>query len=321
MQTEGPSKPEILLKLGVPPEGVEYPFAGALYLEGVGGPPLSSFWNELSPDLVARQRDEFFLAGTTALAVAQLPRDIPHRNDWRLSFDVAYLFQTKPLVQAIQAINLFCTARCYSDAFSVIRTLHSRTQQLVLFSLGPHLFDEWLRNPGHEKFLDGHIRGELSNQGIYVFSHLYDQLSEVVHGQLQALSETGYFEKGLFPEIPAVANMVFVAAKFLLGVIGWVGVSAVLVDQDGVAQKPPGIEALTAIYSTMFSNVLRPARFDHLWTMLAEERHWEKAGKDKTIIAKWFQFEEYQRQLRLFHRPGQPKSLGKRYRSTLGGSA
>lgn len=320
MDAEPPNKRQILLGLGVPPEAVEYPLSGALYLEGVGGPSLASFWNEVSPGLVARQRDEFFLAGTTALAVAMLPRDVPHRNEWRLAFDVAYLFQTKPVVQAIKAVDLLCGARCYSDAFSVIRTLHSRTQQLVLFSLGPHLFDEWLRHPRHEKFLDGHIRDELSNHGIHVFSYLYDQFSEIVHGQFHALSEAGYFEVGLFPEIPAVANMVFVAAKFLFGVIGWTGMCAVLVDQDGVAQRPTQVDALAAIYAAMFRSTLLPARFDHLWTMVAEERHWERAGKDKTIIAKWFLFEEYQRQLQLFHRRVQPKSLGKKYRGDLGAS-
>lgn len=315
METGDPNKLQVLLGLGVPIAAIEIPVSGALYLESVGGPPLSSYWNKVDPEIISRQRDEFFLVGTTTLAVARCITTLPHQNEWRFSFDIAYLFQIKPLIQAIKSIDILCGARCYSDALSVIRALQSRAQQLVLFSLGPHLFKEWAQNPRHEKFLDGHIRDELSNHGIHVFSYLYDQLSELIHGHLQALSEAGYFEKGCFPEILPVANMVFVSAKFLMGVIGWAGVCALLLDQDGSKEGPTKLKALSAIYSAMLKDILHPGRLDHLWTMIAEDRHWEKAGKETFIVAKLFQFEEYQRQLGLFHRRSQPKFLGKRYRS------
>lgn len=311
MTSEILDKSEVLVALGVPVDAVKYPLAAAHHLEAMGGPSLSSYWNATPQPSLACARDKFLLAGVMALSVHRLLAAVDYSHEWRLQFDVVYMSQSKSLAQSIKTIDLLCEAHCYADALSVIRTLHSRTQQLVLFSLCPCLYEEWLRNPRHEKFLDGHMRSELANHGIYVFPHLYDQASEVIHGHISALSEGGYFESGLFPEIPSMANTVYVIAKSLAGVIGWTGLSATIADLKNQNQDS-SITAIARIYTSMLKDVLDPRDICSIWSLLGQDRHWEKTGKNKRT-ARWFDFIEYQRQLQLFHRQVQPKRLSKKY--------
>lgn len=310
----------MLLHLGVPTSAVHHPLAGALWLDECGGPSSASFWKSTDPSLVERQRDEFFLAGTLALAGAKLLRAVPHRNDWRLQFDVAYLCETKSLGQSIKSVDLLCSGKCYADALSVIRALHSRAARLVLFSLGPHLFDEWLHDSENKKFRDANTRHELSNHDVYVFPHFYHWFSDMVHGRLEALEEVGHFEAGLFPEIPAIENMVFVAAKLLLGIMGWTALSAAVVDQDGAPTAVADVIDIRNIYAAQFRDAaLDAARFDHLWTTIPQERHAERALRDGMIDVKWFDFEDYQRRLGLFHRQEHPLQLSTNYADTTVG--
>jgi hypothetical protein len=307
---------QALLEIGVPTDVIVLPLTGGLYLEAMGGPPRCSYWNSTKDSpILEKQRDEYYLAGTSALMVAHLMTKVPNQEEWRLKFDVVYLFQVKLLAQTIRAIDLLCSAHCYGDALTLVRSLHSRAYQVILFSLSPELFDEWLRSPRHEKFLDGHMRAELGNLNIHIFPHLYEQFSEVIHGQFQGLADAGYFEQGLFPKVLPIANMAYVSAKFLMGVIGWAGVCALLQDRGSLA-LPEELNNLQKLYAFLVKGILIPNRFEHLWTMMAEERHWEKVSKTEVSIGKWFDFDEYKRQLDLFHRRSQPKKLGKKYRST-----
>jgi hypothetical protein len=127
---------------------------------------------------------------------------------WQLEFDVAYLWFTKSSAQAGASIQLLTNAACYADAFVVLRSLHGRVNLLVLMSLGTHLFDEWLKSPKAPRFLDGNIRKELVNHGIYTFPHFYEHASEIAHGQFAGVSEAGYMEHGLFSRTPAIENRI-----------------------------------------------------------------------------------------------------------------
>jgi hypothetical protein len=302
-----------LIALGVPEAAAPLLLAGGVFFENAGGVPWSDYDSFDEDNPLAKQRSEFFFTGLASFAVAHLLKKYEHKNDWRLKCDVTFLFHLKPLAQSMAAIDSLCRARCYADAIVVARALHSRVHQLALFALGPHLFDEWLKYPKHEKFLDGHMRSELANHGIHIYPHLYDQFSEVIHGQFQALQESGLFEQGLFPRVSAVENAAYVAAKFMLGVAGWVGLAAFRLDMNGTAPSDE-IGAAGALFDWLRATVLVPSRMDHLWTMIAEERHWEKVSKKTTAVAKWFDFEDFEKQMALFHRVSSPKRLGKKYR-------
>lgn len=108
-----------------------------------------------------------------------------------------------------------------------------------------------------------------------------------------------------------MANTVYVIAKSLAGVIGWTGLSAAIADFKGQNQDS-SVTAIAGIYSSMLNDALDPKDIYSIWSLLGQERHWEKTGKDKRT-ARWFDFMEYQRQLQLFHRQAQPKRLSKKY--------
>ncbi len=306
---------EILASLGVPRDVAHVPLTAALYLQHFGGPAPSAFWNDTVRDgnsqLIPKQRAEYFLSAASAISLSRIFAK-PPKGDWRVEFDVAYLFFLKRLAQSTVSINQLCLANCYSDAFAVIRAMHTRVNLLALFALGPHLFDEWLKFPKDNRFLDGRIREELANHGINTYPHLYEHFSEIVHEQYPALEETGYMETGLFPSITAIENQALVAGKLLFGIAGWVGLTILKTDNNDA--KDLDLEEATQLYDFLVEDVLQPNRWDHLFTSIGKERHWKPSGKNKVVLAEWFSYQEFCRQVALFHRPSQPKELGKHYR-------
>jgi len=309
-----------LVALGVPKEVQHLPIAGAMYLEGMGAPDPTALWptqdtGDECNDWLARQHSELSLAVTSALSLARL---FGRQSDveWQQEFDVAYLFFVKGCAQTAASIHLLTNEKCYSDAFVVLRSLHGRTNLLVLMALGPHLFDEWLKAPKEKRFLDGHVRDELANHGITTFPHFYEHASEIAHGQFLALTEAGYMESGLFPRSLAIENRVLVSAKLMFGIIGWVGLSVLrLCPRQGIGAELREHEAL---FRFLGEEILAANRVDHLSASIAEDRHWVPAGKNKMAIAHWFSPSEFHRQLGLFHRSSQPKRLGKQYQRRRG---
>ena len=283
--------------------------AGGMYFEEMGGIPFREYWITDAFD----NRDEFFLIANTSFSLAHLAGTLKPKNEWRLSFDVAFLFQTKANAQSIVAIEKLASANCYSDAFAICRTMHSRLNLLLLCSLNPSLFNHWLKNPKDEKFLDGHIRDELRNNGVHSMQHLYELYSEIVHNQFQALADTGYMEQGLFVDIPAIKNAIYVTAKFILAMSSYSMLSMAIIDL-GSDSPSVHLQEHEVLFSFLKGKVLVPNRFDHMWTVLAEDRHWEKVGKNKYRIGDSFDFDGYREQLFKFHRvEGKRKKLSKKY--------
>lgn len=302
--------------LKVPEELAHIPIAGATYLASMGVPDPAIWWpSDLGSDEVtnslARQHSELSLVVTSTLSLMYL-FGRPQKLDKHLDFDVAFLFFAKSLAQSAATIQLLTHARCYADVFTVVRALHTRVNLLTLMSFGSHLFDDWLKTPKESRFLDCHVRSELANHGVYTFPHVYEQASEVVHAQFFALTEAGYMEAGLFPHLPAVENRLLASAKFLFGIVGWIGVS-VLSIREGHEQDLD-LRDHEALFAFLEQDVLAPNRWDHLLSLIAEDRHQIPMGKEKVAIGHWFSPREYQRQLGLFHRSSQPKRLGKLYR-------
>ena len=305
-----------LVGLNIPKELVRIPIAGVMYLEHMRAPEPTLWWpgeeegDEVSRWL-ARQHSELSLVVVSTLSLMPL-FGRPARSDEDIDFDVAFLFFSKGLAPSAAAIHLLTHARCYAEALAVVRALHTRANLLALIALAPHLFDEWVRAPKESRFLDGHVRDELANHGIYTFPHMYEQASEVVHGHLTALAEAGYMESGLFPYLPAIENRVLASAKFLFGIVGHVGMSVLAARAAGSTDGD--FRDLQTLFSLLERNILPPNRIDHLPASIAEDRHWIQASKDRTTIGQWFSPETFSRQLGLFRRSSQPKRLGKPYR-------
>lgn len=283
--------------------------AGAMFFEISGGLPGSHYWKNKEFDI----RDEYFVILNAYLSSAEFIHKFEGNNEWKKSFDVSYLFQVKLNMQSALSLELLTRSHCYADAFTVIRSLLSRVNFLILFALNPELYDEWLKNPKDEKFLDGHVREELANQGIYVAPHLYELSSEIIHGQGQALSDIGYFEKGVFPEIFAIYNQIFVISKFIFGMMYYTFICMTVQDFEK-KEQPEELKMHLELFDWLQKNYLLPNRSDHMYTILAEDRFWEKIGKNKYNIGGLHNFEGLKSQIEKFHRSsGQEKKLGKKY--------
>ena len=301
--------------LGAPEDVIHIPITGALYLQEMGGPSISTYWSgpEVAEksNLIQKQRGEMFLVVTSVLSLMELYA-LPSSPDKQQKFDVIFLFFLKSFAQTAVAVHHLSSAGCYLDAFSLIRSLVGRVNLLALFALAPHLFDEWLRFPKDKCFLDRYIRKELASHGITIFPHFYHQFSEAIHGQYQAVGETGYMEKGLFPKIIPIENQVLVANKLLFGVIGNIGLSAL-----SLWPRPGSSEVLKEqerLFAFVVKELLPPNRFDHLFTTIAQERHWKSVEKNKTVIGEWFDQNVFRRELKLFGGNPPAKKLGDRYR-------
>ncbi|MHB1136620.1 MAG: hypothetical protein ACYCXR_09055 [Coriobacteriia bacterium] len=301
---------DVLLALGLPEDALGMALATSEAWEQSGGPATASYWQSMPDPILNRSREELFLVTALASSVAGRMGAVSHRHPWRLQFDVAYLAQVTGLMQSVHSIDSLCSNYCYADALCLARTLHSRAFALALFGFAPYLWDDWLESPRQTRYLDGQMRRELAAHGVQILPHLYEYYSELVHGQMPALFEIGHFETGLYSESRPVENSIFAVAKMLVGVMGWIGVSALVLDAgDDVV---PEVVSLDGAYSAMLESALDYRRIDNLFGLIAQDRHWMETGKNKQQL-EMFDFAGYRRQLGLFHRDSKPKHLGKAY--------
>jgi len=295
------------IKNNIPQDSFSDLIAGAQYLEHFGGLKLTDYWNSNNFD----NRDEMLIVFNTYLSMSPLAKNIKNNSEKRLNFDAAYLFQYKSIVQTINSIDLLNQRDCYADCYTLIRTLLSKLNFLILFSINPGLFQKWLDNPKLEIFLDGKIRQELNNNGIYTAPYLYELTSEVIHGQFNALNDIGYFGQGLFNELMPVKNQIYVLIKFILGFFIKIIENMFRIDYGEL--KNEKIEKYERLFQWFAKNYLVHNRIDHLFVFIAEDRHWEKVGKNKYSGGGPFNYDEFEEQLKKFHRKSQPKKLSQKY--------
>jgi len=304
-------KIQILLEYGLAKLQAIMLVSGGSFLQDEGGSDLNTYWNNSKNFTV---RDEFFLIANTILPLAKITTEL-EGEDWLLTFQAAFLSQVKQTVQSVRALDLLALSNCYADAFSVIRALHSRTNLMILFSLNPYLFRHWLDHPKDPKYLDGHIRNELGNHGLRTMIHSYEHNSELLHGQIQAHAEVGLFEKGIFNDIFAIKNQLYVLGKFIVAAFAHTIIQASMVGEIKKGQNKEEIANFESMFNQFFDTILSQNRWDHLFATIAKDRHWEKIGKKKYDIGGAFNYLEYKDQLIKFHRSsGQRKQLSKAYR-------
>ena len=295
----------VLKWLQLPDSTLTQLVSGALWFEHVGGSPHEDYWNISD---VLTMRDEFFAVATAYFATAASVSSLSHKGELAQAFHVPLLFHLKANAQAVRSIDQLCTNNCYSDAFSVIRTLHSRVNLLILFSLNPYLFDEWLADPKDPKFLDGKVRKVLRDNDISTMDHMYEFYSEIIHGQAEALTDVGYFTHGVFPELPAIRNQAYVSGKLLLAAAGH---TLVAINKAGLngASSIELANDLQSLYAALDGYTLAFGRLEHFQTVLAEDRHWTKSGKDKFEAGGAYSSDQVADQIAKFHRIKQPKRL------------
>ncbi len=257
-------------------------------------------------------RDEFYIVLSAYFGLVGAVNQNPEKNEWRLKFDVAFLFQLKSNAQSAKSIELLTNNKCYADALVICRTLISRLNLLILCALNPNLFNIWLKNPKEKIFLDGQIRNELKNNNISLPTHLYEFYSEITHGQIQGLGEIGYFEKGLFADVKPAENQIWVTAKFAIATIYFTVLCMAIQDCEG-KPLPERFKKHQVLFEWLQKHYLVHNRIDQIWTFLLEDRHVEKVGKDEYIIGRNYDFNGIKEQIEKFHRKGQKKKLSKGY--------
>ena len=306
---------ETLLKLNFSGDQVAHLMNGAIWHENSGGSPISSYWED--PEKFT-MRDELFLIVNLLFSLAMIILKNKGNEDF-LAYQVVYLYFLKPNAQSVLSVDTLVSNGCYGDAFAVCRSLHARVNLMLLMSLEPKLFDDWLGNPKEDCYLEGHVRTELEKYGISTMSHIYELASEIIHNQYQGNADIGYFEKGVFGKIPAIENQIIVIAKFILAAASYSLIKYGLLckESDGVFAD---LQEMDKYFDHLLSSYLVPNRFEHLWASIGEERHWKKEGKNKMSIGGLFNFKSYSEQLKKFRSSkskGQKKKLGKEYRARL----
>ncbi|MDR6966146.1 hypothetical protein J2X31_000139 [Flavobacterium arsenatis] len=301
-------KIKILIENEIPKEGINEILKGALFFEKTNGVSTSEYWK--SKELT--NRDEFYIVLNSYFGLIGAINENPENNEWRLKFDVAFLFQLKSNAQSAKSIELLTNNKCYADALVICRTLISRLNLLILCALNPDLFNIWLKNPKEKIFLDGQIRNELKNNNISLPTHLYEFYSEITHGQVQGLGEIGYFEQGLFADVKPAENQIWVTAKFIIATIYFTVLCMAVQDCEG-KNIPERFKNHLILFEFFQKKYLVHNRIDQIWTFLLEDRHIEKAGKDESIFGRNYDFNGLKEQIIKFHRKGQKKKLSKKY--------
>lgn len=301
-------KKDILIKNKVYVNSIIDLIVTGFHFEKMGSISIEDYW----VDEKFTMRDEFFIIFNAYLNLGILIGENKHNTDWKEDFEIAYLFQNKSNIQSALSINILTKNNCYADALSICRTLISRTNLLLLSALNPNLFDVWLKNPKSEIFLDGHIRKELENNGIRTIPHLYEFASEIIHSQAEGLSDIGYFENGLFPQLLPIENQIWVTVKFVFAISYYSMICMTLEDFKG-KQIPEKLKYHVELFDSLLKNILVYNRVEHMQTFIAEDRHWEKVGKVKKNIGGFFDFPGFREQIEKFHRKAQPKTLSKKY--------
>lgn len=279
-----------------------------MFFEKANGLPMSKYWNSIE----LTNRDEFYVVLSAYFGLITATNQNPHNNEWRLKFDVGFLFQMKSNAQSAKSIELLTSNKCYADALVICRTLISRLNLLILFALNPDLFDFWGKNPKDKIFLDGQIRQELTNYNISLPNHLYELYSEIVHGQLEGLGEIGYFEQGLFADVKPIENQIWITAKFVIATIYFTALCMVVQDCEGKA-IPERFKNHQILFEWLQKNFLAQNRIDQIWTFFLKDRHIEKVGKDNYIVARNYDFNGIKEQIEKFHRRAQKKKMSKKY--------
>lgn len=305
-----PDKVKVLTDNGLTQNQATLVLAGGIYFEKMGGTPVEKYWNDPESFDI---RDEFYLISTIHFLLARLVQKVDPEG-WLQCFQVTYLYHLKLNAQCVKSIDILISQKCYADAFAVCRALQSRVNLLLLFGFSPELFDHWVKDAKDSRYLDGRIRQELEAHGVFTMSHLYELASEIIHGQHLGHANIGYYEKGLFVDIPAIKNQLFVIAKFLLAITSYAVLQATIIGPKKET-KLKDVEEIDRLFEKLFDSVLAPNRIDHLSTMIGEERHWKKTGKDKFEVGGAYGFHHYRDQLLKFHRQDkQKKQLSKKYR-------
>ena len=309
------TRPRVLQSYGFTRDFAFALVPAAMMLDRFGGASASSYWKRPHRDVadLEQMRDELHIVSATYyLTVVRLLQSAPV-HDYQRQFIEAFGFLSKSMLESVRSIEVLAAAGCYIDGLSICRTICGRLNLMVLLAANPALFDDWLRNPTDEKYLDGHIRDVLDGHDLEFHGQLYDELSEAIHLHETILAENEYLKGPPFRQSTNMQFRLYALAKLLLARAAYVGMAMYRQDLEGRSIPPDGAELIAAWPA--LEELTAHNRLEHLFTLtLAPDRHVRKVGKNTALLGKGFGYEHVGDQLEKFHRDrGQRKRLRKPY--------
>lgn len=273
-----------LINHGIPFDCVDVPIAGAFYFEEMGGLSVDKYWNE-SFGMI----DEVMLAADTYFALTSLmARNVPI-NKAREDFDWFFLYQVKHNAQTIKGVIALVEMNCYFDCVIILRSLHSRTLQLMLTALEPTISGLWHKDPRNQKLQEKEIRRKLRGYDVNTLEHIYLLGNEIVHGNWNGLETFGFMEKGLFPDVEFSKHQIYIMLKYFIGISAFVGYTVVETDYQN---QPGNFNQYRSIIDFLIEKTLN-IRYDHMWFLMPEERFKLKTKEGKSIFMESFDFEKF----------------------------
>lgn len=227
-----------------------------------------------------------------------------------LSYAVAQSTYLKAILETVLACDSCAQRNLYPDAFILIRSLISKQNNLSLFALNPFIYDDWIKNPKDLRYRDGLIRAELSKHDVEFTDLFYEEFSELVHGHIGALLNYGYLDGGLFSDIPALRNKIYVQLKFTIAPLCYFAVHVMKNTVYSVEKKK--VDLLESVLKILEPR-LAPGRLEHLQNLMVEERNWKKVGKNTMQSGPSIDFKKIGEQIEKFYRKKQPKKLTSPY--------
>jgi len=126
---------------------------------------LFDYWQEK----ILSHRDEFYLTFYVLLMLLDSCKE-GEINEWKLKFNVAFLYHIKFLMESCITIDMAIKRNYYTVCYPLLRSVHSNLFLVILSSFNPELFDHWLKNQKDNRYADGNIRNELLSHGLYIYN-------------------------------------------------------------------------------------------------------------------------------------------------------
>jgi hypothetical protein len=256
--------------------------AGSAYFYEKGGVDPTTYWSD-PKDFNAR--DEFYLIINSYMAFTRIISKCQdcELQDWLGELHVAYFYFFKLNAQSVKSIDILLNSCCYADAFALCRLIQSRVNLLLLCACHPEYFEEFIKKPLN--FKESRVRKELASYGISVMDHVYKLSSEIIHGHLSGNGDVGYFEKGLFVDLPVVRDRIYIIMAYIFAALVYSITSATLIGvSDGFNNQE--VLSMSQMYEGCFKNILDPWRLKHIFAIMAEDRHCIKIDDDNCCLGR-----------------------------------
>jgi hypothetical protein len=236
-------------------------------------------------------RDELYLTFSALFLLHSVCKDDPI-EEWRLKFDVAFLYHLKSIIETFITIDNAIKNNHYTVCYPLLRALHSKLCMVILCSFDPEIFDHWLKNQKNTIYFDTNIRKELLKHDLYVYNHFYKLYSSVTHGMHDGLARVGYLQNKFGEKNVSIENQIYIISKFLIGTYAFTEYTVLGLELNYNNKTKRRYENIKELFDFLEKKVLVSNRIDNISMIFPEEGYEEKYNGEYILAAK-FSFKKY----------------------------